>query len=135
MRFRRPAGMLPLAEPARGGTIETLRSFLNVQSEQDLLLVVAWGLAALRQRGPYPILVLSGARRSYPERQSPTPVCPSILDELAVEHDYDETRSLFYELKAAYYPAMAVTGLSIEALIAFANDNLCRGDLGQSWDS
>ncbi len=58
-----------------------------------------------------------------------------ILDELAVEHDYHETRSLFYELKDTYYSAMAVTGLSTEALIAFANDNLCRRDLGQSWDS
>ncbi len=59
VRLRRSAGMLPLPDPAHGGAIETLRSFLNVQSERDLVLVVAWALAARRQRGPYPILVLS----------------------------------------------------------------------------
>jgi hypothetical protein len=64
VRFRRAAGMLPLPEPARGGSVETLRDFLNVKTESDLVLVVAWALAALRARGPYPLLVLSGEQGS-----------------------------------------------------------------------
>ena len=60
VRFRRAAGMLPLPEPKRGGTVEALRLFLNVRSDGDFVLAVAWLLAALRERGPYPVLVLTG---------------------------------------------------------------------------
>jgi hypothetical protein len=52
VRFRRTAGMLPLPMPVPGGAIETLRSFLNVQSDSDFVLVVACVLAMLRDRGP-----------------------------------------------------------------------------------
>ena len=40
VRFRRAAGMQPLAVPIPGGSIETLRAFLNVQSDQEFVLVV-----------------------------------------------------------------------------------------------
>jgi hypothetical protein len=64
VRFRRPDGMQPLLMPVRGGSVATLRSFLNVRSDSDFVLVVAWMLAALRNRGPYPVLVLSGEQGS-----------------------------------------------------------------------
>jgi hypothetical protein len=57
VRFRRAAGMRPLPIPVSGGSVEMLRSFLNVKSDTDFVLVVAWLLACLRDRGP-----LSGAR-------------------------------------------------------------------------
>jgi hypothetical protein len=41
VHFRRPAGMLPLPIPERGGSIETLRSFLNLPSQNDFVLIVA----------------------------------------------------------------------------------------------
>ena len=49
VRFRRAAGMQPLPFPAPGGSVETLRSFLNLQSDTDFVLVVAWALAVLRE--------------------------------------------------------------------------------------
>src|SRR6266480_2701543 len=55
VRFRRPAGMLPLPVPQRGGSIETLNSFLNLASRDDFVLIVAWLFAALRCGGPYPL--------------------------------------------------------------------------------
>ena len=55
--------MQSLPTPRSGGTIETLRSLLNVQPN-DFVLVVAWLLAALRDRGPYPVLGLSGEQGS-----------------------------------------------------------------------
>jgi hypothetical protein len=64
IRFRRAAGMLPLPIPISGGSIETLKSFLNLQSDADFVLVVSWVLACLRNRGPYPVMVLSGEQGS-----------------------------------------------------------------------
>jgi hypothetical protein len=63
-RFRRPAGILPLPVPERGGSIETLRSFLNVPNRNDFVLIVAWLLAALRPGGPYPLVAISGEQGS-----------------------------------------------------------------------
>jgi hypothetical protein len=60
VRFRRSSGAMSLPAPERGGTIFELREFLNVQSEGDFILAVAWLLASLRDRGPYPLLLLSG---------------------------------------------------------------------------
>src|SRR5215472_10867505 len=64
VRFRRAPGMLPLPVPERGGSIEALRSFLNLSSQNDFVLVVAWLLAALRPGGPYPLLAISGEQGS-----------------------------------------------------------------------
>lgn len=64
IRFRRTASLKPLPQPERGGTTEALRSFLNVGSESEFVLVVAWMLAVLRDRGPYPILVVTGEQGS-----------------------------------------------------------------------
>src|SRR5262249_44692422 len=63
-RLPRAPGVRPLPVPVPGGSVETLRSFLNVQSDTDFVLVVAWALAVLRDRGPYPVLALSGEQGS-----------------------------------------------------------------------
>ena len=59
VRFRRTSGSMPLPFPERGTAIDALRPFLNVH-EDDFVLVVAYLLASLRPRGPYPISVLYG---------------------------------------------------------------------------
>src|SRR6202023_2476203 len=64
VRFRRASGMKPMPIPMGGGSVEMLRSFLNVQSDADFVLVVAWALACLRNRGPYQLIVLSGEQGS-----------------------------------------------------------------------
>src|SRR5262249_50386953 len=57
-------GMLGLREPRTGGSIDDLRSFLNVKSDDDFELALAWLLAAMRDRGPYPMLALMGEQGS-----------------------------------------------------------------------
>jgi hypothetical protein len=64
VRFRRAPGMLPLPDPVRGGSIQALQPFLNVAKVNDFALAVAWLLAALRDHGPYPVLVLSAEQGS-----------------------------------------------------------------------
>jgi hypothetical protein len=64
VRFRRSAGMLPLPLPVRGGSIDSLASFLNLSSENDFVLIVAWLLTAVRSGGPYPVLGIAGEQGS-----------------------------------------------------------------------
>jgi len=64
IRFRRAPGMLRLPEPKAGGSVDELRAFLNVKSDDDFELALAWLLAAMRDRGPYPILALMGEQGS-----------------------------------------------------------------------
>ena len=77
VRFRRAAGVQPLPTPAAGGSVETLRAFLNVSSD-DFVLVVAWALAVLRNCGPYPVLVLSGEQGSA--KSTVSAILRSLLD-------------------------------------------------------
>ena len=64
VRFRRAAGMLPLPMPERGGSIETLASFLNLPARDDQVLVVSWLLGALQHCGPFPLLTIAGEQGS-----------------------------------------------------------------------
>ena len=48
--FRRPAGLLSLASPVRGGSIDLLRPYVNL-SDADFRLMIAWLTAALRPVG------------------------------------------------------------------------------------
>src|SRR5208337_1030792 len=64
VRFRRAAGMLPLPMPETGGSIETLASFLNIQTRDDLVMVVSWLLGALQHPGPFPLLAIAGEQGS-----------------------------------------------------------------------
>ena len=64
IRFRRAQGMSPLPAPARGGTINELRRFLNVRTDDDFRLVVGYLLGCYRDHGPYPVLILHGEQGS-----------------------------------------------------------------------
>ena len=61
--FRRAEGMKALPIPERGGSLDELAHFLNVSREQ-FVLVKGWLLAALRPKGPYPLMVVYGAAGS-----------------------------------------------------------------------
>lgn len=63
VRFWRPRGMRTLPEP-RPGSIDALRPYLNVRSEDDARLILAWLVAAYRQEPPHWILILQGPQGS-----------------------------------------------------------------------
>jgi hypothetical protein len=60
VRFYRRPGMKPLPLPTSGGSVETLRKYLNVKNDDDFVLAVSWILAAMRPTGPYPVLEVNG---------------------------------------------------------------------------
>jgi hypothetical protein len=77
VRFRRAKGMLALPEPVCGGSIDVLRQFINVAAA-DWPLVLAWLVAAMRPRGPYPLLGLHGEQGSA--KSTTARVLRSLLD-------------------------------------------------------
>jgi hypothetical protein len=64
VRFRRSATMAPLPMPARDGSIELLRPFVNVVPGDAWTLFVGSLVAAFRASGPYLVLILHGVQGS-----------------------------------------------------------------------
>ena len=60
VNFRRASGVLPLPVPVPGVSLSELGQYVNLRSDEDLTLLLACLVAALRPRGPYPILVIEG---------------------------------------------------------------------------
>ncbi len=64
VKFRHSPAMMPLPASCGGGSLQTLRKYLNVASDDDFIMVVAWLLGAMHPHGPYPILQLRGEQGS-----------------------------------------------------------------------
>jgi hypothetical protein len=122
VRFRRSAGTLPLPAPVAGGTVETLRSFVNVGAGTDFVLVIAWLLAALRHRGPYPVLVLAGEQGSAKSTTSAilrALVDPNVAPLRALPRD---DRDLFIAANNGHLLAFD----NVSGLPYWLSDTLCR---------
>lgn len=122
VRFRRAAGMQPLPMPVRGGSIETMRKFLNVRSDTDFVLVVAWALACLRNCGPYPVLVLSGEQGSA--KSTFSAMLRALLDPntAPLRALPREDRDLFIAASNGH----VLTFDNVSGLPAWISDTLCR---------
>ena len=122
VRFRRAAGMKPLPIPVAGGSIATLRPFLNLQSDADFVLVVAWALAVLRDRGPYPVLVLSGEQGSA--KSTFSAILRKLLDPntAPLRALSREDRELFIAATNAH----VLTFDNVSGLPTWISDTLCR---------
>lgn len=60
VKFIRCGGTGAMPLPEGGGSIENLKYVLNIPSDRDFKLVIAWMLAALRPGYAYPLLVVQG---------------------------------------------------------------------------
>jgi len=122
VRFRRAAGMQPLPVPVPDGSVEILRSFLNVQSDTDFVLVVAWALAVLRNRGPYPVIVLSGEQGSA--KSTFSAVLRSLLDPntAPLRALPREDRDLFIAANNGHVLAFD----NVSGLPSWISDTICR---------
>lgn len=77
-KFLRSRGMERLPEPDTGETIELLREFLNVESDGDFRLILAWLVAAMRPAGPFPILVIAGQQGA--SKSTVSRICRALID-------------------------------------------------------
>ncbi len=122
VRFRRAAGMQALPAPVTGGSVEAMRSFLNVRSDADFVLVIAWALACLRNRGPYPVIVLSGEQGSA--KSTFSAILRALLDPntAPLRALPREDRDLFIAASNGHVLAFD----NVSGLPAWISDTLCR---------
>jgi len=121
VRFRRAKAMLPLPLPVTGGSLEDLRQFVNV-SDEDWPLVAGWLLAALRPRGPYPVLCLhaeQGAGKSTTARALRGLVDPNTAP---LRCEPKEPRDLMIAANNAWVVALD----NLSRVPAWLSDALCR---------
>jgi hypothetical protein len=122
VRFRRPAGMRPLPLPERGGSIDDLRQFLNVQDDNDFVLIIMWLLAAFRPQGPYSVLAVSGGHGSA--KSSLSKLLRSLVDPHVspVRSIPSNARDIFIAAKSGH----VVPFDNISGLANWISDALCQ---------
>ncbi len=129
--FVRSGQMRPLPEPEGGYGVEELRRFVNTEREEDFILLVAWIVAALRSRGPYPVLVFSGEQgtgKSTVSRLVRSLVDPNAAPIRAVPKD---DRDLV--VGAVNSHVLALDNLS--SVASWLSDALCRLSTGGGFAS
>ncbi len=126
VKFRRAPGMSPLPVPAVGGDIDMLREFVNVESENDFRLLVAFMLAALRPAGPFPVLVLLGEQGSA--KSTTVRVIRSLIDPSSapLRTRPREERDLMVSANSGWVMAFD----NISTLPDWFSDALCRLSTG-----
>ncbi|MBI4230126.1 MAG: hypothetical protein HY608_04750, partial [Planctomycetes bacterium] len=122
VRFVRRRGMRALPYPARGGSINALRQFVNVRSEDDFRLLVGWLLQAARPRGPYAVLALVGGQGSA--KSTTARVLRALLDpnEAPLRAAPREERDLAISAANAW----AVCFDNVSRLPDWMSDAICR---------
>jgi hypothetical protein len=126
VRFRRAAGMKALPIPVSGGSVNRLRPFLNVKSDADFVLVVACALAALRNRGPYPVLAFSGEQGSAKSTVSAMVRALTDPNTAPLRALPREDRDLFIAASNGHVLAFD----NVSGLPAWISDTLCRLSTG-----
>ena len=64
VHFTRPRGLTALPEPLTGGGVDLLRDFINIESDDEFNLLLAYLVHSLQPTGPYTVLVLNGQQGS-----------------------------------------------------------------------
>jgi hypothetical protein len=118
--------MKPLPLPVTGGSIEKLRPFPNVRSDADFVLAVSWVLGALRNRGPYPVLVLAGEQGSA--KSTLSAILRALIDPSAAPLRAlpREDRDFF----VAAYNNHVLAFDNVSGLPGWISDTLCRLSTG-----
>ena len=122
VRFRRTDQTEALPQPSKGGSIEKLRSVVNVASDCDFVLLVGWLLQALLPQGPYPPMMVSGEQGSA--KSTFAEILRAIIDphEIALRTLPSNEQDLFLAAKNGHLLAFD----NLSGISSKMSDALCR---------
>jgi hypothetical protein len=121
VKFRRPSSMRPLPVPTRGGTIEDLRPFVNIGSENDWKLFIAVLCGYIRPVGPFPILAIQGEQGSA--KTTTARVVGRLIDPCAVLRSMSRDE---HSLAIAADRSWVLMMDNLSGLPIWMSDALCR---------
>ncbi len=126
VRFRRTRGMLPLPIPEPGGNLNDLRKYLNLGSDDDFKLNLAWAISALRPGKPQPVLGYSGEQGTAKSTNSR--ILRSIIDpnEAEIRSEPRDVRDLMISATNSWLIALD----NLSYLPTWLSDALCRLSTG-----
>ncbi|MSQ47309.1 MAG: hypothetical protein EXR78_02800 [Deltaproteobacteria bacterium] len=126
VRFRRARGMLPLPHPIAGGKADALFSFVDITDSDNRKLLIAWLLAALRPRGPYPVLVLQGEQGSA--KSTTARILRALVDpnEASLRAEPRDARDLIIAATNGWIVALD----NLSHIQSWLSDGLCRLSTG-----
>lgn len=120
--FFRTANTKALPDPVAGGSIEELRSFVNVATHDDFVLLVAWLVGALHPAGPYPLLILQGEQGSA--KSTTSRIIRNLVDPGVPSHRAMPRSEWDLMIAAQYTRVLAFDNLS--GLTAPMSDAFCQ---------
>ena len=120
-----------LPAPERGGSLDDLRTMINLAGDADFYRVVGWLIGALRPRGPYPVLAFvaeQGSGKSASARFLRSLVDPSAMPLRGMPRDEHD---LVIAARANHVIALD----NISNLPQWLSDALCRTATGGGWST
>lgn len=108
--FFRTANTKALPEPLDGGSVAALRPFVNVATDDDFVLLVAWLVGAIHPSGPYPLLILQGEQGSA--KSTTSRVIRSLIDPGVPSHRAMPRSEWDLMIAAQYTRVLAFDNLS-----------------------
>ena len=127
--FRRFALAAPQLLPETGGSLETLRDFLNVRDEHAWVQLVCWLVAALLPDIPHPVLVVHGEQGSA--KSTLMQLLSKLLDPLKTPLRV-EPRDIGEWVQAAHH-SWLVTLDNVSHLPNWLSDAICRAVTGEGF--
>jgi hypothetical protein len=125
VRFRRSNSARALPIPDAGGSVEELRRFLNLD-EAGFVFTVAFMLAALNGRGPFPLLAFSGEQGTAKSTMSK--VVRALVDPIKAPGRTPPREENQIKIAAVHSYVIAFDNLS--SIPEWLSDALCRLSTG-----
>lgn len=131
VRFRRAPDSMQLPAPEKGGRIDELKEFLNLESDEDFILVIEWLIGALWGKGACPILVINGEQGSA--KTTAVRILKSLVDpSIANVRSAPRTQQ---ELMIAAKNCRVLTMDNLSKVDDWLSDALCRVVTGTSFSA
>ncbi len=126
VKFRRPPGMAAMPRPVAGGVLNDLRPFLNAATASSWILAVVWMTAALRGKGPYPILAIQGGQGAG--KSATARILRSLLDPNTVPLRWEPRNAHALMISSANTRIQVLDNLS--AIPVWLSNVLCQASTG-----